>query len=154
MEEACVICKENPIEQEHHLSYKPPITIEVCVSCHSKLHRHGVGRGQGKTKEPDVRRDNLGKWTYCNPEDFRVYYRSTDEIMWSIACGCKQFKNGVYDVEWRLFSKAKDERNILFLRCMLCGQDYPLLRMYDKEQAKSVKRREVIKYAKTTQSKL
>jgi hypothetical protein len=43
----CAICGREAT-QVHHLSYDPPIIINVCVPCHMKVHQHGVGRGKGE----------------------------------------------------------------------------------------------------------
>lgn len=40
----CQICKENVAEQKHHISYWPDeLTIDICIECHKKIHKHPVG---------------------------------------------------------------------------------------------------------------
>ena len=40
----CQICKNNEVEQKHHVSYYPDeMTIDICIDCHKRLHNHPVG---------------------------------------------------------------------------------------------------------------
>lgn len=34
----CDYCKINAGEQQHHVSYDPEITVELCDECHEKVH--------------------------------------------------------------------------------------------------------------------
>lgn len=35
----CYVCKDMAITKEHHISYLPQIVMNVCTSCHNKIHR-------------------------------------------------------------------------------------------------------------------
>jgi len=44
LEIKCQICRENEAEQKHHVSYYPDeMTIDICIACHKRLHKHPVG---------------------------------------------------------------------------------------------------------------
>lgn len=57
----CVICGSEENLQDHHLSHNPEITIPVCVNCHKKIHRHGVGLSE----EPPITRKEKREKTYA-----------------------------------------------------------------------------------------
>jgi len=41
--EKCSICNINPATQQHHVSYDPELTVNVCAVCHAKIHESGTG---------------------------------------------------------------------------------------------------------------
>ncbi len=43
----CEICRTTEQIQKHHVSYEPEIIQLLCVDCHKKIHRHGVGKAEG-----------------------------------------------------------------------------------------------------------
>jgi len=120
----CAICKENDATQEHHISYDPEMKINVCVSCHLKIHEHGVGSERGfRTMEPMEISVEERKLYFPNftkeimKEDIRyVVTRDKEEILNWLCC-----PNGCGPSSWMLYQSPTTHE--FFIRCSICGFD-------------------------------
>lgn len=119
----CVICKQNDIEQKHHISYDPEIIIEICTPCHVLLHKHGVGLPKGATpiviEEPPEQIPLLPTYTKRVKKDntsFVVTIEDEEILNWVICPnGCKS--------AWSMFQRKNAVQNQFILRCPHCGYD-------------------------------
>ena len=121
----CVICKKEEATQKHHICYDPEIILDVCVPCHIKLHKHGVGLPKGATptiiEEPPEITPKLPTFTkeILNEEDKASFIVTIDDeaiLNWMICPnGCKS--------GWELYQRANQVKNQFILRCPHCGYD-------------------------------
>lgn len=54
MKDECASCGSTENLQLHHLSYNPEVKVLLCVECHKKVHKHGVGKGKKRKQEKKV----------------------------------------------------------------------------------------------------
>ena len=121
--EKCVLCQKNEATQKHHLLYEPEeIVIPVCVSCHLKLHNHGVGLGSGHSKGFGLQPIKIisSHFTYAD-EDGIIKSLENDEELGELNCinGCGK--------QWHFFTEASSDK--LFIRCGKCGWDCEVMRI-------------------------
>jgi len=120
----CAICGAEAT-QTHHLSYDPEISIHVCVPCHIKLHKHGVGRAKGQQQLPIIERKKerelwLPLFTTKEIIDGVSYITSLSKtILFELVCPNCEGKG-----LWQVFMD-KENPNI-FLRCGICGVDFEI----------------------------
>jgi len=72
--EGCAICGSKDDLDEHHLSYEPEETIEVCSSCHSKIHTREFGDGLIPNDEPGVVKPEIDR------EVLEAAYKSLEQL--------------------------------------------------------------------------
>ena len=122
----CTICGKEEATQKHHIKYDPPMAIDVCVSCHLKIHEHGVGLGRGSVAK-----------TITPPEEKELYYPSfTKELVKDKAPYIVLIQNEevLYiprcpndcGALWNVFFSKKS--GDFFIRCPTCGFDARLMR--------------------------
>lgn len=119
----CVICKTAKATQQHHLSYNPEITIDVCVPCHVKIHQHGVGTPIGAEKSmkalPPIIEEHIPILPLFTKETeidgIRYITSMIGEILNHVMCpNCENHGS------WGLWV---DNNLDFFLRCYHCGFD-------------------------------
>ncbi len=137
----CVVCKTNEATQEHHISYDPELTIDICVPCHDSTHKgHGVGRGRGQKKQLSKRdifdfidrpyRPSGIKGTLtCVEErenDFHYYvmsYATGEELEWLI-CPNKATELECTGSYFYIYGERSTGR--VYGRCPSCGYDFEI----------------------------
>ena len=115
MTKICSVCYQKDAVQTHHLSYEPQLIIDVCLDCHEKIHKHGVGRGIRVATQDEVVKSYF---TYAKQHEgkFTVFDAITNEILSWLICVC-----GRHD--WHLYGNSQGK---MYLRCMNCGQDFKM----------------------------
>jgi len=130
-EPLCPVCNKNVVEQTHHLSYKPEITIPICIPCHINIHHHGVGTN-GKPSIP-IRQQPHDHGTFTTTlyadDDAQPYLcrtfvdAQTHQPLTELCCGCQSF-HGEHGVrlmtDWQLWHNTQQD---VFLKCVNCGRD-------------------------------
>lgn len=121
----CVVCQREEATQKHHLTYEPQeILIDICVTCHKKIHQHGVGNGKGLRKIPQEN-DNINvigtylinKQTITNGQSCATWFDkvSGERLTW-LVCNCGKHDFHVYGTD----------DNKQYLVCMGCMRDYKI----------------------------
>lgn len=92
LDDLCHICyREREKLQDHHISYDPEITIQVCLECHNRIHNEDGFHDDLKpemTREEAIAEDIVSGWTFKESTrlddraEYSVGFRDTELEEW------------------------------------------------------------------------
>lgn len=101
LDDCCHICyRERDKLQDHHISYDPEVTIQVCLECHKKIHHEDGFHDEllpEMTREEAVEQGIVNNWT------FEESTRLDERVTYSVGFRDEELHNWIEEVAYDSF---------------------------------------------------